>query len=152
MLFKKDIENLAKYGEGEYFSENLEFNEIIFNSKKIKPGDIFLPLKGKTHDGHDFISEAYSQGAICVVSEKKIPQKNIILVENTNSFLRKIAKKQRDLFKGLVVGITGSNGKTTSKETIYKFLSSRLGHKSVYKSPGNYNNFKQEIMESDENK
>ncbi len=141
MLFKKDIENLAKYGEGEYFSENLEFNEIIFNSKKIKPGDIFLPLKGKTHDGHDFISEAYSQGAICVVSEKKIPQKNIILVENTNSFLRKIAKKQRDLFKGLVVGITGSNGKTTSKETIYKFLSSQLGHKSVYKSPGNYNNF-----------
>ena len=79
MLFKKDIENLAKYGEGEYFSENLEFNEIIFNSKKIKPGDVFLPLKGKTHDGHDFISEAYSQGAICAVSEKKFLKKILFL-------------------------------------------------------------------------
>lgn len=141
MLFKKDIENLAKYGKGECFSKNLEFNEIIFNSKEIKPGDVFLPLKGKTHDGHDFISEAYSLGAICVISEKKIPKQNFILTDNTNSFLKKIAKKQRDIFKGLVIGITGSNGKTTTKEIIYKFLSSRLGQKSVYKSHGNYNNF-----------
>ena len=137
MLFKKNIENLAAFGGGKMHSENLDFKDIVFNSKDIKKGDVFLPLKGENHDGHKFISEAYSLGAICVVSEKKIENQNYILVENTNTFLEKIARKQRNLFDGLVIGITGSNGKTTTKETLYKYYKNKLGEENVLKSFGN---------------
>ena len=114
MLFKKNIENLAAFGGGRIYCKNIDFKKIVFNSKEIKGGDVFIPLKGQNHDAHKFISEAYDLGAACVVSEKKIENKNHILVKDTNTFLENIAKKQRELFEGLVVGITGSNGKTTT--------------------------------------
>ena len=141
MLFKKNIESLAAFGGGKMHSENIDFKEIVFNSKDIKKGDVFLPLKGENHDGHKFIAEAYNRGAICVVSEKKIENQNHILVENTNAFLEKIARKQRNLFGGLVIGITGSNGKTTTKETLYKYYKNKIGEENVLKSFGNFNNF-----------
>ena len=141
MLFKKNIENLAAFGEGETYCQNIDFKKIVFNSKDIKRGDVFLPLKGQNHDAHKFISEAYDLGAACVISEKKVHDKNHILVKNTNVFLENIAKKQRELFKGLVIGITGSNGKTTTKETLYKYFGNKLKQDEVYKSYGNFNNF-----------
>ncbi len=141
MLFKKNIKNLAAYGGGEIYSQNIDFKKLVFNSKDVKRGDVFLPLKGQNHDAHKFISEAYKLGAVCVISEKKIDGKNYILVKNTNVFLENIAKKQRELFEGFVIGITGSNGKTTLKETLNKYFKNKLKQDTVYKSYGNFNNF-----------
>ena len=141
MLFKKNIENLAAFGGGKIYCQNIDFKKIVFNSKDIKRGDVFLPLKGQNHDAHKFISEAYDLGAACVISENKIDNKNHILVKNTNAFLENIAKKQRELFKGMVIGITGSNGKTTTKETLTKYFRNKLEQDDVYKSYGNFNNF-----------
>ena len=141
MLFKKNIENLAAFGGGRIYCQNIDFKKIVFNSKEIKGGDVFIPLKGQNHDAHKFISEAYDLGAACVVSEKKIDNKNHILVKDTNTFLENIAKKQRELFEGLVVGITGSNGKTTTKETLSKYFREKFKQNDVYKSHGNFNNF-----------
>jgi len=141
MLFKKNIENLAAFGGGKIYCQNIDFKKIVFNSKDIKKGDVFLPLKGQNHDAHKFISEAYDLGAACVISENKIDNKNHILVKNTNAFLENIAKKQRELFEGLVIGITGSNGKTTTKETLTKYFREKLKQDDVYKSYGNFNNF-----------
>ena len=141
MLFKKNIENLAAFGGGKIYCQNIDFKKIVFNSKDIKRGDVFLPLKGQNHDAHKFISEAYDLGAVCVISENKIDNKNHILVKNTNVFLENIAKKQRELFKGMVIGITGSNGKTTTKETLTKYFRNKLEQDDVYKSYGNFNNF-----------
>ena len=81
MLFKKNIENLAAFGGGRAYCQNMDFKKIVFNSKDIKEGDIFIPLKGQNHDAHKFISEAYDLGAACVVSEEKIDNKNHILVK-----------------------------------------------------------------------
>ena len=141
MLFKKNIVNLAKFGNGKAFCDDYNFNKIIFNSKDVKPGDIFLPLKGEAHDGHKFISEAFNLGAICVISENHLPKENYIHVEDTNIFLKSIAKKQRELFKGYVIGITGSNGKTTAKEKLANYLENKIGKTKIFKSYGNYNNF-----------
>ena len=141
MLFKKNIENLAAFGGGKIYCQNIDFKKIVFNSKDIKRGDVFLPLKGQNHDAHKFISEAYDLGAVCVISENKIDNKNHILVKNTNVFLENIAEKQRELFKGMVIGITGSNGKTTTKETLTKYFRNKLEQDDVYKSYGNFNNF-----------
>ena len=115
MLFEKKIENLAIFGNGENHCKTTEFENIVFNSKNVKKGDIFLPLKGDNHDAHKFIQEAYDMGAVCVISEKNLNNENYIHVENTSLFLENIARKQRELFRGLVIGITGSNGKTTTK-------------------------------------
>ena len=134
MLFKKNIENLAAFGGGRIYCQNIDFKKIVFNSKEIKGGDVFIPLKGQNHDAHKFISEAYDLGAACVVSEKKIDNKNHILVKDTKTFLENIAKKQRELFEGLVVGITGSNGKTTTKETLSKYFKEKFKQNDVYKS------------------
>ena len=68
-------------------------------------------------------------GAVCVISEKNLNNKNYIHVENTSLFLENIAKKQRELFRGLVIGITGSNGKTTTKETLSKYYENNLKEK-----------------------
>ena len=94
MLFKKNIENLAAFGGGRIYCQNIDFKKIVFNSKEIKGGDVFIPLKGQNHDAHKFIAEAYDLGAACVVSEKKIDNKNHILVKDTKTFLENIAKKQ----------------------------------------------------------
>ena len=80
MLFKKNIENLAAFGGGRIYCQNIDFKKIVFNSKEIKGGDVFIPLKGQNHDAHKFISEAYDLGAACVVSEKKIDNKIIFLL------------------------------------------------------------------------
>ncbi len=141
MLFKKNIENLAAFGGGRIYCQNIDFKKIVFNSKEIKGGDVFIPLKGQNHDAHKFIAEAYDLGAACVVSEKKIDNKNHIHVKDTKTFLENIAKKQRELFEGLVVGITGSNGKTTTKETLSKYFKEKFKQNDVYKSHGNFNNF-----------
>ena len=141
MLFEKKIENLAIFGRGKNHCKNTEFENIIFNSKDVKRGDIFLPLKGNNHDAHKFIQEAYDMGAVCVISEKDLNNEKYIHVENTRLFLENIARKQRELFRGLVIGITGSNGKTTTKETLSKYYEDNLKGKEVYKSFGNYNNF-----------
>ena len=132
MLFKKNVENLAAFGGGRIYCKNIDFKKIVFNSKEIKGGDVFIPLKGQNHDAHKFIAEAYDLGAACVVSEKKIDNKNHILVKDTNAFLENIAKKQRELFGGLVVGITGSNGKTTTKETLSKYYEDKFKQNVVF--------------------
>ena len=76
-----------------------------------------------------------------MISENHLPNENYILVEDTNIFLKNIAKKQRELFKGFVIGITGSNGKTTAKEKLANYLEHKIGKTKIFKSYGNYNNF-----------
>ena len=56
MLFKKNIENLAAFGGGRIYCQNIDFKKIVFNSKEIKGGDVFIPLKGQNHDAHKFIA------------------------------------------------------------------------------------------------
>ncbi len=128
--------------------KNLITNYIINNSEKlkinsndIKIGDVFLALQGIHQHGNDFLNESIKNGAKYCLTDKKInKQKNnkkILYVSNLISFLNKIAIKKRKLFKGVVIGITGSAGKTTLKETLSFFLIKKFKVSLSYKS---YNN------------
>ena len=132
---------MRKVQQIEKFIINNE-NKIKISSKEIKKGDIFLALKGKNFHGSQFIKESIDNGAVFCITEKKIKIKKnnekILLVKNLNKFLINLAKKKRQLFKGKVVGITGSAGKTTLKETLSYFLKIKLKISYSYKS---YNNF-----------
>lgn len=92
-------------------------------------------------DGHDFINEAFANGAIAaVISEKDKKAKNTILVSDTTKSLGDIASMILNKYDPFVIGITGSNGKTTTKEIINSILVSNFGEKQALATQGNFNN------------
>jgi len=113
---------------------------ISIDSRNIVRGDIFLAIKGERFDGHDFVAEALkvASGAIVSVPPASPPaDKCIIHVQNTLKALHDMANYMRRKYDPIVVGITGTNGKTTTKEMTTSILSSRY---SVLKNTGNLNN------------
>ena len=92
-------------------------------------------------DGHDYINEAFKNGAIAAIisNEKKISS-NTILVNDTKKSLADIASFILKKFNPFIIGITGSNGKTTTKEIIKSILDSNYGQKKILATHGNYNN------------
>ena len=115
--------------------EDQVLGNIEFDSRLIKPGDIFLPLKG-ARDGHDFIPTAFENGALVTFSEQKVAFPHI-LVENTEQAFQDLASYYLDKTAVDVIAITGSNGKTTTKDMIAQILATTY---KTYKTQGNYNN------------
>ena len=116
------------------------FSEVSINSKSIKKGNLFLAIKGKNKDGHNYLSEAVQKGAShCVVSKnfKKISKKKIIKVSNTYNFLKKFAVLKRNYTNGKIIAVTGSSGKTTVKDLVGNLLNN---YGDTYFSPRSFNN------------
>lgn len=119
---------------------NIALSNVITDSRKAQKGDVFIPLIGDKFDGHDFIDNALSNGAYAVLSQKKLnfeTDKTVIYVGDTLKALQQIAKFMRNKYHPKVVGITGSTGKTTTKEMAYHILSKKY---NVLKTQGNFNN------------
>lgn len=115
---------------------------VSTDSRTIKPGDLFIPLVGENFDGHDFINQALDKGAafsLCeIIKKSKIKNsEKVIFVNNTQQALMKLAAYYRNLFEIPFVAVTGSVGKTTTKNMIAEVLKTRF---SVLKTEGNYNN------------
>ena len=120
---------------------NFAVADISTDSRTLKVGDLFVALSGEKFDGHDFIPQALSRGASGVVVSKdvgELPIDNIILVEDTMQALGDIAGAYRSMFNIPLIGLTGSNGKTTTKDMTALVLSQKY---NVLKSEGNFNNF-----------
>ncbi|MFC5437294.1 UDP-N-acetylmuramoyl-tripeptide--D-alanyl-D-alanine ligase [Rhodanobacter umsongensis] len=115
-----------------------EITGVAIDTRKLKPGDLFVAIKGDRVDGHDYLAEAAARGAIAALVTRKVdsplPQ---VLVDNTALALGDLASAVRAQRDVRVVGITGSNGKTTVKTLVASILS-RQGRTHV--SAGNYNN------------
>lgn len=117
---------------------------VSIDSRTLKEGDIFICIKGERFDGHDFIPQAIKNGAAAIcfcrdklaVSGSKIPR-NAIAVKNTRTALSGLAYYHRRRFSIPVIGITGTNGKTTVKEMLASLLSLRY---KVLKNEGTQNN------------
>ena len=114
---------------------------VSTDSRKVAPGCLFLPWVGERFDGHDFIDAALSAGAagcLCARLPKTLREdKFYIRVDDTRLALRAMASAYRSRFSIPVVQITGSVGKTTTKEMIAAVLGAKL---RVWKTPGNFNN------------
>ena len=117
-----------------------EFDNVVTDSRIAKKGDIFIAIKGEKFDAHDFVKEVIAQGVDLVIVEHKIEgvadNRQIVVPSSVEAF-GKIGAYNRSLFKGKVIGLTGSAGKTTTKEEI-KFLLSLFG--KTYATTGNLNN------------
>jgi UDP-N-acetylmuramoyl-tripeptide--D-alanyl-D-alanine ligase len=127
----------------DFEKNNLEIVNVVIDSRKIIKGSLFIALKGENTDGHNFLNHAFELQASCAIVDR-IPQdlksefKNkLIIVKNTYQSLDALANFARARFKGKVIGLTGSVGKTTTKEMLGLAFSSL---EKTHLNHGNYNN------------
>ncbi|MBA5729801.1 UDP-N-acetylmuramoyl-tripeptide--D-alanyl-D-alanine ligase [Aerococcaceae bacterium INB8] len=128
----------------DYTAENrdIEINNVEFDSRQITPGSLFVPLTSGKTDGHEYIQKAIENGAIATFWSKdqaEAPSEQIacIFVDDTLEAMQALAKYYRDILDPIVIGITGSNGKTTTKDMTANALMAKY---QVHKTQGNYNN------------
>lgn len=120
------------------------FSGLSIDSRTIKPGEIFFAITGGRNDGHNYVEKAFARGAAAVVISRShaerfagIKQGPILVVNDTHEALLNLAGYLRRHFDAHFAAITGSNGKTTTKEMLYSIV--RVKHKA-FRSPGNLNN------------
>ena len=137
------IENIEKCCNGKYVGAkhlcSIEVMSISTDSREIEKNSLFIPIQGARFDGHDAIEEVYEKGAICCLSEKELLNTKIpyILVTSTLQALKDIAKFYLESLDIKVIGITGSVGKTSTKEMIASVVSKKF---KTLKTQGNFNN------------
>lgn len=137
------IESIANAVGGiAYNTEGYESNlakGVVIDSRKVEKDYIFIAIKGERVDGHEFIESVYEKGAMAVVSEHILPgnTRPYILVKSSTEALKDMAKYYRENLDVKIIGITGSVGKTSTKEFIASVLSEKY---NVLKTEGNFNN------------
>ena len=125
--------------KGQEHLADTEVTKIVTDSRKAGEGSLFAAIVGERVDGHSFIDQVFAQGAICVITQKDLPDAKgcRIRVPSTLTALRGIAQMYRQMLGIPVVGITGSVGKTSTKEMIASVLAQKY---RVHKTKGNFNN------------
>lgn len=121
-------------------SSGVSFDDIGIDSRTIETGELFWAIRGERHDGHDYITHAIERGATgCVIERKRYKPEcgPAVCVESTQQALEDYAAWHRRQHDTLIVGVTGSFGKTTTREMIHAVLSAEF---SGRQSPYNYNN------------
>ena len=136
-----DLEHIARITAGEYCGKkvNCSLSGVSTDSRNMLPGALFIPLRGERFDGHDYLSQAVKNGAAACLSEEVVEGLSVpvIRVKNTLRALGDLAAATRLQLNGPLVAITGSAGKTTTKEMLAQILE-RIG--PGLKTAGNFNN------------
>ena len=137
------LENITKACRGVYHGDpskqTREVAGVVIDSRKVEKDYLFVAIDGARFNAHQFIPDTIEKGALCVVSHEDLGETDYpyILVESTGQALLDIAKLYRDSFDIKVVGITGSVGKTSTKEMIASVAAQKY---KVHKTLGNFNN------------
>lgn len=137
------LEHIAAVCGGTYYGTDTdrtkEIMGVVIDSRLVEQDYLFIPIKGEKVDGHKFIPDVFAKGALAVFSEQVLehPEGAYILVEDAKAAMKKLAEDYRKSLDIKVVGITGSVGKTSTKEMIASVLSQKY---NVLKTEGNFNN------------
>ena len=134
------FKDLAKQINATYHGSDKPVTSISIESRTVQPKQWFAAIKGPNYDGHDFIPDAIKKGAEGLIVNsyqktfKNTPQ---IIVKDTTLGIGQLAKAWREKFDIPIIGITGSTGKTSTKEMLLSILKQRFNVHATY---GNYNN------------
>ncbi len=136
------IHTLAQiiHGKMEKVCPDKEINQIQIDTRKLNENDVYIAIVGKNLDGHDFIEDAIQKGASLIVASKPVSIETeipILYVEDTMKSLEDLAVYYRKTYPAYTIAVTGSVGKTTTRELLYTILSTTY---SVLKSEKNHNN------------
>lgn len=115
---------------------------VSTDTRSLRPGELFVPIAGERFDGHDYLDAARQAGAAAALWARSRPAPAepgmpLLLVDDTLAALQRLAESYLASLSAKVVAVTGSNGKTTTKDLVYAVLSTRL---RVHKTEGNFNN------------
>jgi UDP-N-acetylmuramoyl-tripeptide--D-alanyl-D-alanine ligase len=134
----RTLQQFSAAAHGRLLGEDREFHELAIDSRKLRAGDLFAALRGEHVDGHDYVAAAAAAGAAGAIVQRslKVPLPQIV-VSSVAMAMADAARAARSQFKGPVIGVAGSNGKTTVKEMLSAILS-QLG--PCLSTRGNLNN------------
>ena len=121
-------------------TQHWQSSDLVIDSRKVQPGNLFIALKGTTTDGHNYIAEAANNGAAAAIVEKHLDGPDIPLLVVKNSYqalLALAAIRRKQIANAKVIGVTGSVGKTSTKAMLHHALTR---HGKTYSNRGNYNN------------
>src|SRR5439155_11973996 len=119
-------------------SAPFEVTGVTFDSREVGPGDLFVAMPGTVHDGHKFVDAAFAAAAAGAVVSQPVSGPHV-LVEDTFAALQALGRASRERCKAVVFGVTGSVGKTSTKEALYAALDRNRPGK-VHRSVKSYNN------------
>ena len=119
-------------------SEQFAVTGVTFDSREVQPGDLFVAMPGTVHDGHRFVDSAFSAGAAGAIVSQPVSGPHV-LVGDSFAALQALGRASRERSRAIIVGVTGSVGKTSTKEALYAALDrNRPGR--VHRSVKSYNN------------
>lgn len=155
------LNNIAQITDGTIISGDGELlvSQVSTDTRETKKGDLFIAIKGDNFNGHEFINKALDKGASAIIVSEKhsLTQNNyptnlgIIYCENTKFAYQKIASNHRKQHNCKVIAITGSNGKTTTKELINSVISSKYNTLFTVKNNNNQVGVPKTLLELNEN-
>lgn len=144
-MIKRTLKDILKMSNGLRLDEryyDLEIQGVCIDSRTIKNKQLFIPIVGENFNGHDFITMAIEKGATASLWNENEPVPNVdfplIFVKDTTKALQELAKSYRNQLNLKVVGITGSNGKTSTKDILASLLKTQY---KTHKTIGNFNNY-----------
>ncbi|MCY9072043.1 UDP-N-acetylmuramoyl-tripeptide--D-alanyl-D-alanine ligase, partial [Bacillus inaquosorum] len=143
-MIKRTVKNIAEMVKGTLTNPQYEqtvIHGVATDTRKLEQHQLFIPLKGEHFNGHTFVPQAFEAGVAAVLWDRSEPNppenQAVILVDDTLSALQRLAKAYLQELGTRVIGVTGSNGKTTTKDMIHAVLGTRY---RVHKTGGNFNN------------
>ncbi len=141
-MMKASLAELQATVAGSTVAGDAVFHGVSTNSQTVAAGNLFVALRGERFDAHAFLKDVVAKGAAAVVVEKlpkdlKVPA---LVVPDTKVALGDIARHWRNKFPIPIIGVAGSNGKTTVKEMIASILSAEFGEEQYLATRGNFNN------------
>lgn len=138
---KKKIEQVAKWLGIKTNFKGIEVTGVSINTRTIKPGDLFVPFRGENANGHKYVHQAFEAGAAASLWQRDEPNPPkdlpLLFVDDCKTALQEMARAYRDELSTIVIGITGSNGKTSTKDLVASVLKPYF---KVQKTQGNLNN------------
>lgn len=138
---KKKIEQVAKWLDIKTNLKGFDVTGVSINTRTLKPGDLFIPFRGEQVNGHKYVRSAIELGAAASLWQRDEPgapeDLPLLFVDDCEVALQEMARAYRDELSAIVIGITGSNGKTSTKDLVASVLKPYF---KVQKTQGNFNN------------
>lgn len=137
----REIQNMVKGYGLKKENEDIVIHGVSIDTRQIRPGQLYVPIVGERFNGHRFIQDAIARGAVAAIWSKNeaVPDVDIpiIFVDDSLTAIQDLAKSYREQLKAKVIGITGSNGKTSTKDILASLLRTKY---KTQKTFGNLNN------------